>query len=66
MKRNEILDEIYRARDAIAREAGDDTPSLLAWIQAEEAKARALGVKFTLPPMSPAESSVVREEPPLS
>ena len=42
---NEILDEIYRVREQIAAEAGEDSQQLLAWVRAEEAKARARGVK---------------------
>ncbi len=64
MKHNEILDEIYRVREQIAAEAGEDSQQLFAWVRAEEAKARARGVKFS-PAPEPAESSaVVREEPP--
>lgn len=63
MKHNEILDEIYRVREQIAREAGEDSQQLLAWVRAEEAKARARGVKFA-PSLEPAEpSATVREEP---
>ena len=64
VKHNEILDEIYRVREQIAAEAGEDSQQLLAWVRAEEAKARARGVKFS-PSPKPAElSAVVREEPP--
>ncbi len=64
MNKNPILDEIYRVREQIAAEAGDDSQQLLGWVRAEEAKARARGVKFAASP-EPAESSaVVREEPP--
>ena len=64
MKHNEILDEIHRVREQIAAEAGEDSRQLLAWVRAEEAKARARGVKFFQSP-EPAESSaVVREEQP--
>ena len=38
---NEILDEIHRVREEIAAEAGEDSQQLLAWVRAEEAKARA-------------------------
>lgn len=66
MKHNEILDEIYAARERIAREAGDDSQRLLAWVRAEEAKARARGVKFApIPELAP-QSCVLREEPPKS
>ena len=61
---NLILDDIYRVREKIADEASEDSPQLLAWVRAEEAKARARGVKFA-PSPEPAESSaIVREEPP--
>ena len=64
MKHNEILDEIHRVREKIADEAGGDSQHLLAWVRAEEAKARARGVKFA-PSLEPAEPSAsVREEPP--
>lgn len=64
MKHNEILDEIHRVREEIAREAGDAPGQLLAWVRAEEAKARARGVKFA-PLPEPAElSAIVREDPP--
>ena len=64
MKHNEILDEIHRVREEIAREAGEAPGQLLAWVRAEEEKARARGVKFA-PLPGPAESlSVVHEEPP--
>ena len=64
MNSNEILDEIYRVREKIADEAGEDSQQLLAWVRAEEAKARVRGVKFA-PSPEPAESSAsVREEPP--
>jgi len=43
MKHNEILDEIYRAREEIAAKAGGDSQQLLAWVRAKEAKARARG-----------------------
>ena len=64
MKHNEILDEIYRAREHIAREAGDDSQHLLAWVRAEEAKARTRGVKFAPAPEPASQSCVLREEPP--
>ena len=38
---NLILDDIYRVREKIADEASEDSPQLLAWVRAEEAKARA-------------------------
>lgn len=63
MKHNEILDEIYRVREQIIAEAGEDSGQLLAWVRAEEAKARARGAKFA-PLPEPAESAaIVREEP---
>jgi hypothetical protein len=61
---NEILDEIYRVREQIAAEAGEDSQQLLAWVRAEEAKARARGVKFAASRESAESSPVVREEPP--
>ena len=64
MKHNEILDEIYRVREQIAAEAGDDSQQLLARVRAEEAKARARGVKFSREPEPAGPSAVVREEPP--
>ena len=64
MKHNEILDEIHRVREQIAAEAGEDSGQLLAWVRAEEAKARARGVKFAVPPVQAESSAVVREEPP--
>ena len=64
MKHNEILDEIYRVREQITREAGEDSQQLLAWVRAEEAKARARGVKFAPLPESAERSSIVCEEPP--
>ena len=60
---SEILDEIYRVREQIAAEAGEDSQQLLAWVRAEEANALARGVK-SAPSPEPAEPSVVREEPP--
>lgn len=63
MKHNEILDEIYRVREQIAVEAGKDSQQLLAWVRAEEAKARARGVKFSTAPESAESSAVMREEP---
>ena len=64
VKHNEILDEIYRVREQIAAEAGGDSQQLLAWVRAEEAKARARGVKFSLAPEPAEPSAGVREEPP--
>ena len=64
MKHNEILDEIYRVREQIAREAGEDSQQLLAWVRAEETKARARGVKFAPSPEPAEPSAMVREEPP--
>ena len=64
MKHNEILDEIHRVREKIADEAGGDSQQLLAWVRAQEAKARARGVKFAPPPEVAETSSSVREEPP--
>jgi len=64
VKHNEILDEVYCARERITREAGDDAQRLLVWVRAEEAKARACGVPFAPPPEPAAQSSLVREEPP--
>ena len=61
---NEILDEIHRVREKIADEAGGDSQQLLAWVRAEEAKARARGVKFAPSPEVAETSSSVREEPP--
>ena len=61
---NEILDEIHRVREKIADEAGGDSQQLLAWVRAEEAKARARGVKLAPSPEVAATSSSVREEPP--
>jgi hypothetical protein len=61
---NEILDEIRRVREQIAAEAGEDSQQLLAWVRAEEAKARTRGVKFSPSPESAEPSAVVREEPP--
>lgn len=64
MKHNEILDEIRKARDDLARETGYDLNKLFEYIRAEEAKARARGVKFAPLPESAESLSVVREEPP--
>lgn len=64
VKHNEILDEIYRVREQIAAEAGEDSQQLLAWVRAEEAKARARGVKFSPVPEPAEPPAVVREEPP--
>lgn len=64
MKHNEILDEIYRMREQIAVESGKDSQQLLAWVRAEEAKARARGVKFSPTPEPAGSSAVLREEPP--
>jgi hypothetical protein len=60
---NEILDEIYRVREQIAAEAGEDSQQLLAWVRAEEAKAHARGVKFSPAPEPPEPPAAVREEP---
>ena len=64
MKHNEILDEIYRAREHIVSEAGDDSQRLLAWVRAEEAKARASGTQFAPLPEPVQESCILREDPP--
>lgn len=64
VKHNEILDEIHRVREQIAAEVGGDSQQLLAWVRAEEAKARARGVKFSPAPEPAEPSAVVREEPP--
>lgn len=56
--------EIYRVREQIAAEAGEDSRQLLAWVRAEEAKARARGVKFAASPDAAEPSAIVREEPP--
>jgi hypothetical protein len=64
VKTNPILDEIHRVREEIAREAGDAPGQLLVWVRAEEARARARGVKFAPLPEPAEPSAVVREEPP--
>ena len=64
MKTNPILAEIRKTRDDLAREMGYDLNKLFEFVRAEEAKARARGVKFA-PLPEPAESRcVMREEPP--
>jgi hypothetical protein len=62
VKHNEILDGIYRVGEQIAVEAGEDSKQPL--VRAEEAKARARGVKFSPAPEPAEPSAVVREEPP--
>jgi len=64
MNSNEILDEIHRVREKIANDAGGDSQQLLAWVRAEEAKARARGVKFAPSPEGVEPSASVRKEPP--
>ena len=64
MKTNPILEEIRKTRDDLARETGYDLNKLFEYIRAEEAKARARGVKFA-PLPEPAEmSAIVHKEPP--
>ena len=46
MKTNPILEEIRKTRDDLARETGYDLHKLFEFVRAEEAKARARGVKF--------------------
>jgi hypothetical protein len=66
MKTNEILAEIRRTRDDLARETGYDLARLFDYVRAEEAKARARGVKFAPVRAAAEPSSLLREEPPQS
>ncbi|MEQ1860777.1 MAG: hypothetical protein ABMA13_12655 [Chthoniobacteraceae bacterium] len=64
MKPNPILQEIRKTREDIARETGGDLNKLFEYVLAEEAKARARGVKFAPLPEPVEPSASVREEPP--
>ena len=60
---NPILAEIRKTRDDLARETDYDLNKLFEFVRAEEAKARARGVKFAPLPEPAESSSVVREDP---
>ena len=65
MKPNEILAEIRRTRDDLARETGYDLKRLFDYVREHEREAAARGVKFVSPAPREKESPyALREEPP--
>ncbi len=65
MKENEILAEIHRVREDIARECGYDVNRLFDYIREREREAAARGVKFVSPePREKETAFALREEPP--
>jgi len=65
MKENEILAEIHRVREDIARECGYDVNRLFDYVREREREAAARGVKFVSPAPRETEATyALREEPP--
>ena len=65
MKENEILSEIHRVREEIARECGYDVHKIFDYVREREREAAARGVKFVSPaPREKETSCALREEPP--
>ena len=65
MKTNPILREIRQTRDNLARETGYDLQRLFSYIRERERESAAHGAKFvSFAEASPAESALLREEPP--
>ena len=63
MKENEILSEIHRVREEIARENGYDIHKIFDYIRERERAAVARGVKFVSPaPREKETSFALREE----
>ena len=66
MKTNEILTEIRRTRDDLARATGYDLNRLFDYIREREREAAARGVKFVSPaPREKETAGALREEPPM-
>jgi len=64
MKPNNILTEIRRTRDDLARETGYDLKRLFDYVREREREAAARGVKFVSPaPRENETSYALREEP---
>lgn len=65
MKPNNILTEIRRTRDDLARETGYDLKRLFDYVREREREAAARGVKFVSPAPREKETAYsLREEPP--
>lgn len=64
MIENELLTEIYRTRETIARENGCDAARLVAHFREVAARLKSQGWNVSLP--SETETAVVRAEPPAS
>ena len=65
MKTNNILSEIRRTRENLARETGYDLKRLFEHVHEREREAVARGVKFVTPaPREEETSYALREEPP--
>ena len=65
MKANPILREIRNTRDDLARETGYDLQRLFSYIRERERESAAHGAKFvSFAESAPAESALLREEPP--
>jgi hypothetical protein len=66
MAENEIIAEIHRHREALARQCGYDVEKLSAYYRECQARYAALGhpVVSFVHENEPADSAVVREEPP--
>lgn len=65
MKTNEILEEIYRVREEIARECDYDIHKLFAQMRQRTAQLKAEGWPVVSPaPREPETTAVLHEEPP--
>ncbi len=65
MKENELLAEIHRVREDIARECGYDVNRLFDYIRKRERESASRGVKFVSPAPREIETAyALREEPP--
>ena len=65
MKENEILSEIHRVREEIARECGYDMETIFARMRERTEQLKAEGWTVVSPaPRQPEPASALREEPP--
>ena len=65
MNENEILSEIHRVREDIARECGYDVRRLYNYVREREREAAKRGVEFVSPaPREKETAYALREEPP--
>ena len=64
MKENEILEEIYRVREEIARECGYDMGKIFARMRERTVQLKAEGWNVVYPAPRDTEPAALREEPP--